>query len=150
MYNLTYLSTDDLERLIEIDDELPSTRGTPEHDVLLQERASIESRRKPMIECNMDECLELRDQIFKKLQRLSSIGKTGIAQQFKVMYDQVSGRIMELTVQTGVEEKKKMEQLKKDQKEKRRRRFRKDEDSKPKVKLRSGLSRWTTGITKPD
>ena len=150
MYNLTFLSTDDLERLVEIDDELPSTRGTPLHDELLKERAEIESRRKPMHECDMDECLELRNQIFGKLQRLNSVGKTGFAQQFKVMYDQVNGRIMELTIQAGVEEKKKMEQIRKDQKERRRKRFRKDGESKPKARARSGLSRWTTGIGNSD
>lgn len=148
MYNLTYLSSDDLERLIEIDNELPNTRGTPEHDELLKERASIESLRKPMFECNMDECLDLRDQIFKKMERLHKIGKTSMAQQFQIMYQQVQGRIMELTLQAGIEEKQRLVKLKQEQKERRRKRFKKDEQSKPKVRARSGISRWTTGITK--
>lgn len=63
--------------------------------------------RKPLHECSMEECYELRTTIFDKYQKLMSIGKSANAMQFLKMMQQVDERVMNLQLEQSKAEAEK-------------------------------------------
>lgn len=85
MNNISYISEVDRKRLVVLNDNLRSCETVEEQRVIREEIAELEATRKPLGECDVDECAELRTVIWDKFDRLNRTGKYNIAQQFKFM-----------------------------------------------------------------
>lgn len=99
-FGLGYLSRLDRTRLEEIQARLDSI-GTPKDQLaaLLEERAEIEGRRKKIADLSQAECMELRNFLYTKYGMLKSIGKGGIAMQFRALIQQVDQRISTIQIE---------------------------------------------------
>lgn len=64
--------------------------------------------KKPLHECTVEECYELKTTIFDKYQKLMSIGKSANAMQFLRMMQQVDERIMNLQIELAKQEAEKL------------------------------------------
>lgn len=144
MYNITYLSKEDRERHDAIREWLPYA-DSKERPELLEELAKIESRRKPLKECGIEECTELRTFIYEKFDRLNRAGKYGVALPFKQMLLAIDQRVHMLHMQMTKEaiEKQKAE---KEGKLKERLKGSKHEESGDRPKASKGRSRWTVNL----
>jgi hypothetical protein len=99
-----YLSDEDRARLILLTDQLRSVGTVEEQQKIRIEISDIESRRKPIHECNMTEITELRTTIWNKFEVLNRIGKSSMAQQFKGMLVHIEHRQAELYHNMAIEE----------------------------------------------
>lgn len=146
MYNIIYSSEADRNRLQVLQELLPLAQTEYEQSKILQEIEEIKGRQKPLHECTLEECTELRTTIYSKFEKLTRIGKTGHAIGFKRMMGEIERRMatiqMEMTKEE-LERKKTKVETKPEQQGK-------DETSKRKSPARTGSSRWTTGVGKLD
>ncbi len=153
MYNVTYLSDVDRDRLLDLQEMVRGVVTLDEQQDIHQEIRDIESKRKPLYACTLEECSELRTTIWTKFDKLNRTGKYGIAINFKHMLVLIEQRIRVIHLEIAREEREKVQQ--KLEAAKNKRLGRKDPDSdtetkheKGKSSSRSttGSSRWTTGI----
>ena len=151
MFNVTYLSDDDRERLLDLQEMARGSITLDEQQDINQEIQDIESKRKPLHDCTLEECTELRATIWGKFDKLNRTGKYNIAVQFKQMLALIEMRIRTLHLETAKEEREKI--LKKAEAAMNKRRGRQDlnaettnEKGKPSARSTTGSSRWTTGI----
>jgi len=145
MNNISYISEVDRKRLVVLNDKLRMCETVEEQQVIRAEMVELEATRKPLGECDVDECAELRTVIWDKFDRLNRTGKYNIAQQFKFMLAAIERHqnllhrqhAMEAAQQQALALKGKAEQaaLVKETKKK--------NADKP---AQSITSRWTTGI----
>lgn len=148
MFFVTYLTDADRLRLAEVQEILPRTMMPDDRKKLLAEQQAIEGRRKPLHECNMEECVELRQQIYHKYEKIVQTGKHGIEIQFKRMIAVVEQRIQILTLEAGSVEIDKKRKLRKEQIA--RAKERKEQEESGAIKTRTGLSRWTMSTPESD
>lgn len=148
MFFVTYLTDVDRLRLAEVQEILPRTMMPDDRKKLLAEQQAIEGRRKPLHECNMEECVELRQQIYHKYEKIAQTGKHGIEIQFKRMIAVVEQRIQILTLEAGSVEIDKKKKLRKEQIA--RAKERKEQEESGAIKTRTGLSRWTMSTPESD
>ena len=119
-----------------------------EQQAIREEIATLEANRKPLGECNVDECAELRTAIWDKFDRLNRTGKYNIAHQFKLMLATIERhqgllhrqQAMEEAARIIVEREDKIKQMILAEKTK------KENEEKEKTAPKSIISRWTTGI----
>ena len=83
VYSITYLSKNDRERLIELQELIRSTMSEQERIGHIEEMGEINSRIKPLKECTIEQCSELKTEIWSKIQQVQSIGKLNILEQFQ-------------------------------------------------------------------
>ncbi len=148
MYFVTYLNDADRLRLAEVQEILPRTMMPDDRKKLLEEQQAIEKRRRPLHECNMEECVELRQQIYHKYEKIVQTGKHGIEIQFKRMIAIVEQRIQILTIEAGSIELDKKKKLRKEQIA--RAKERKEQEEAGTIKTRTGFSRWTMSTPESD
>lgn len=153
MYDVTYLSDDDRDRLLELHEMVRGAVTLDEQQDIHQEIRDIESKRKALHECTMEECSELRTTIWSKFEGLNRVGKYGLAINFKQMLTLIELRMQAITLEIAREEREKIQQKLQAAKNKRRSRLDpnsdtepKNERSKPSAKSTTGSSKWTTGI----
>ena len=153
MFGLTYLPEKDIQRQIELQEELKSTHDLKRIPAIHKELAALAAKRKPIIDCNLEETTELKVLITKKLQMVSSTGKKTQAEQFIKMLKMLDDRILVLSLERKREEKEKAKKLA-EAKEKRieeaKETTRGVKRGKGPPRARSGKSRWTTGFDKID
>jgi len=150
MYSFTYISNEDRKRLEMLQKALPSFTDGRVQARAVEEIAEIEATRKPVHECTIEECSELKILITEKMQRLAGIGKRGAAAQFKNMIRILDERLKALYLEAH---KKELERLQEHEDKKlaelaqpRDKRERRHKRPKTTVKNKPGGSRWTTGI----
>ena len=118
-----------------------------EQQEIRTEIAELEATRKPLGQCNVDECAELRTAIWDKFDRLNRTGKYNIAHQFKLMLATIERHqntlhrqhAMEEAARAVAEREEKIKQMALAEKTK------KDRAEEP-ASQKSIVSRWTTGI----
>jgi len=111
MYEIIYLNTEDRVKLEQAQTKLMRASSDEERSLLHAEIADIESRKKNLRDCNHEECLALKVQLFDKLQKFNKIGRASQARQFNVMLQTVDFRIRMLALEVKKEEiEKKAEQ----------------------------------------
>ena len=156
MFGLTYLPEKDLKRQLELQDELMNCRDLKRVEVIRQELQKLEAKRKPIIECNLEETTELKTILHKKLDMVSRVGKRTQAVHFAKMIKMLDDRILVLNLEMRKEEKEKSEKAAKAKEERinearEAREVRSGiETGKRPTKRRTGASRWTTGFSKDD
>jgi hypothetical protein len=151
MFNVTYLSDDDRARLLELQEEARGAATLDEQQDINQEVRDIESKRKSLHACTLEECSELRTSVWGKFDMLNRTGKNGIAIQFKHMLILIELRMQAIHLEMAREEREKA--LQKTEAAKKKRHARQDSDtettnekSKSGTRPTTGSSRWTTGI----
>jgi len=149
-YSFTHISNEDRKRLEALQISLPKFEDSRVRARVLEEIAEIEAKRKPIHECNIEECAELKVLITGKMQKLAGIGKRGAAAQFKNMIRILDERMKAIYLETNREELERLQELKEKKIEElsqpRDKRKRDHRRPKTKVKNKSGGSRWTTDI----
>ncbi len=111
MYEIIYLNTEDRVKLEKAQTDLMKASSDEERSQLHAVIAEIESRKKNLRDCNHEECMSLKVQLFDKLQKFSKIGRAAQARQFNVMLQTVDFRIRMLALAAKKEEtEKKAEQ----------------------------------------
>ena len=151
MFNVTYLSDIDRDRLLDLQEMARGAITLDEQQDINQEIRDIESKRKPLHECTLEECTELRTTIWGKFDMLNRTGKYNVAVQFKQMLTIIEMRIRTIHLEIAKEEREKIQ--KKAEAAMNKRRGQKDsnlettnEEDKPAVRSTTNSSRWTTGI----
>jgi len=91
-----YLSTKDRERLKQIEQLLQNSTTMEERAELFAKREKIESKRKPLHECNITECMELTQQLYDQLQQHVNLGNRTQVKQFQSMIEGVNQRTLAL------------------------------------------------------
>ena len=150
MHNITHISEIDRKRLIILNEAVRECETSEELQKVREEITTIESTRKPLGECDLQECTELRTAIWDKFDKLNRAGKYSIAQQFKVMLRQIEIHQSYVIRQAAMEDA----QRKLDDKNDKDRLITKvteklkanHEASEDTSKPQSVSSRWTTGI----
>ena len=148
MLNITYISNEDRDRLVQLNEELRAADTIEKQANIREEIASIEARRKPLHECDTNECTELRTVIWAKFDRLNRTGKYGHALQFKRMLEAIEIRQMVIHREMALAEQERRNNKKTEDKSKSEKvKKAKDERvSAGKAKSGTATSRWTTGI----
>ena len=149
MHNITYISDADRDRLVILTDQLRSVTTAEEQQALREEIAEIEAKRKPLHECTLEECTELRTTIFRKFDRLNRTGHYSHAQSFKIMLAHIERRQQVIHREMAMAEAKRVAEKKNgDEPPKREKKRKKDSNDKSTSSSgsRGFSSRWTTGI----
>lgn len=76
MFAPQYLSKEDRDRLVEINQTLLSSVPPDEHAEMCKERAEISARQKNLADCTYSELQEMRQQLFNQHQKLISINSS--------------------------------------------------------------------------
>jgi hypothetical protein len=149
MFEVIYFTNADRTRLQLLQEQVTFVRDAEERERMEQEIASILSRKKPLQECDLEECGDLRTQLYRKYQQLQGIGKFGMASQYKMQLRAVEGRrqVLFLEQQKESEERAKEAAMTKAEQMKRKQA---DDTGKPQVTPRTGGSRWTFGTGELD
>lgn len=121
-----------------------------EQQEVREEIATIESKRKPLNECDMNECTELRTAIWNKFDKLNRTGRYSVAQQFKGMMRQIEIR-QGLILRQLAEDEAKRKQIEAEAKARKLAEASADRDNSEtegddQTQAQSVSSRWTTGI----
>lgn len=116
-----------------------------EQQEIREEIAELEATRKPLGQCDLNECAELRTVIWGKFDRLNRTGKYNIAQQFKFMLAAIERHQNLLHRQLAIEEARKLA-LEKDGRAKQAALVEKTKKKNADKPAKSISSRWTTGI----
>ncbi len=147
MHNITYISDLDRKRLIVLNDAARECETSEELQGIREEIATIEATRKPLGQCNLEECTELRTAIWDKFDRLNRTGKYSVAQQFKVMLRQIEIHQSYVIRQAAMEEiQRKLDEKKRPVSKTSDKQKAKSETSDDTTKPQSVSSRWTTGL----
>lgn len=104
MYFVTYISREDRKTLSSLDKKISDSVDPDEKNNLFKERMAIEAKRKPLHECNIEECSDLKSQILEKYQLLASIGKRTQMQQLRAIVGMIQERMYFLTLDMKKEE----------------------------------------------
>lgn len=154
MFGMSYLPEKDIARQMELQDELKVCRDSARAKEIADELAKLQARRKPIIECNLEETNELKSILYKKFEMVSKIGKNTQAKYFFDMIRILNDRIAVLHLEdqkkaeNEFKEKEETSVSRKEEAKKEIKRGIKDGDGAPKA--RSGRSRWTAGLGKID
>lgn len=118
-----------------------------EQQKIRTEIAELEATRKPLGECTVDECAELRTAVWEKFDRLNRTGKYNVAHQFKLMLMTIERHQNTLHRQHAAEE---VQRAIKEREEKLKQMALAETTKKNKPEespsQKSIVSRWTTGI----
>ena len=149
-YSFTHISNEDRKRLEALQISLHKFEDSRVRARVLEEIVEIEAKRKPIHECNIEECAELKVLITEKMQKLAGIGKRGAAVQFKNMIRILDERMKAIYLETNRKELERLQELKEKKIEElsqpRDKRKRDHKRPKTKIKNKSGGSRWTIDI----
>jgi hypothetical protein len=146
MQGLTYISAEDRKRLDEILTKINSSRLDPaDMEKLQEERRQLESGRKPLSECNVEEAQELKASIFEKYHMLQGIGKTSVARQFLVYMQQIELHMQRLMLEESRKTEEEKLRSKQDQEAKKRR-----AGSKGNISQSRGSSSWSVDLSNLD
>jgi hypothetical protein len=140
MFGVIYQSREDRERLVELTESLPAISTNEERILIDKEINEIRGKAKPLHECNIEECIELKKDLFDKFDKLNRSGKFNMAQTFKQMIRSVENhmRVTYLKMNKDAEEEKvKEDELKKEQPL---------VDNKSKKSKPKGSNRWMVNI----
>ena len=96
MIFVNFLSTKDRERLKEIEYLLQNCTSMEERAELFTKREKTESKRKPLHECTLTECMELTNQLYEQLQQHVGLGNRTQVKQFQSMIEGVNQRTLAL------------------------------------------------------
>ncbi len=144
MLNLTYISDADRARLVELNEAVRSCTTIEEQRKIREEIVELEGKRKPLHECTLMEITELRTFVWDKFQKLNGAGKYHLAQQFKVMLQQIEIRQAVLNREMAVKEAERL--TNKAQGKQPKKVAKSEAPSQVKTKSGNTSSRWTTGI----
>lgn len=153
MFGLNYLPEKDISQQIELQEELKLCRDPTRFREINEELAALNAKRKPIIECNIEEATELKALIHRKLQLVSSTGKRTQAMQFTTMIQVINDRIAVLHLQAQKEEQKKNKEVaekKEERKAEAKELTRELKEGNGVPRARSSKNRWTTGFGKID
>lgn len=149
MHNITYISNADRERLVQLNEDIRSCTTIEEQQQIRAEIVELEAKRKRLVDCDMNECTELRTFVYDKFNKLNRAGKGSLAHQFKIMLHQIEMRQNVLHGEMSIAEQKRkaekpthhvsetVDEIKK---------ARSGKSNKTKAKSGTTSSRWTTGI----
>jgi len=98
---MVYLTEDDRKRLLELRDMIPTSEN---RDAINKEISEIESRRKPMSECNLNELYDLRNQYTERMMKLMNIGSTTTS--YEVAIRSINQRISIVSSKEAMEKTK--------------------------------------------
>ena len=151
MYNITYISEADRKRLIMLQDQLRMCETVEEQQEKREEIEAIEAKRKPLSECDVTECTELRTAVWDKFDKLNRSGRYNHAQNFKMMLQQIERHQRQLYSQFAEDEakRKRTEQEAKANQlvdAAKRKEANGEQEGDDNSKAQSVSSRWTTGI----
>jgi hypothetical protein len=149
MHEVSYISDKDRARLVELNEAVRSCVTTEEQQGIRSEIAEIELRRKPLHECTLPECSELRTFVYNKFDRLNRTGKYHIALQFKQLLARIEIRQATIHQQMNMAERQRLiekAQGKAAQVDKAEEVKKKRGTSTGTTKSGTASSRWTTGI----
>ena len=153
MFGITYLPEKELARQLALQDELMSCRDPKRIPEIHREIAEIEAKRKPIIECNIEETTELKAFLYKKLQLTMKGGKRTQAIRFQEMIKLLDDRLLVLNLEMRKESLEKAEKIakaKEEREEEAKEVTRGIEEGERPPKRRSSKSRWTTGFSDID
>lgn len=136
--NITFISEQDRLRMIEVRDLLRSNVSVEERKKLTDELNEIQTRIVPLREMTLEQCLELKSTLWDKIQKLESIGKTSISQQYMKQLAVVEEQEKILIIRKSEEEINRANAKKENTKVDR------SQTTNPKPK--TGGSSWTVGI----
>lgn len=124
---------------MELQENLAIAKTREEQIRIHGEIEEIKNRQKPLHECNIEECMELKTAVYEKFDQLQKIGKTSYAINFKRMIIEIEKRMNTVYRQMSNDaiEKKKLSNEKE---------TKSDNVEKRKPVKKSGASRWTTGV----
>ena len=147
MHDITYISEVDRKRLVLLNEAYRMCETVEEQQAIRTEIAELEATRKPLGQCNVDECAELRTAIWDKFDRLNRTGKYNIAHQFKLMLATIERHQNALHRQHAAEE---IQRAISEREEKIKQQMLADKTKKDRAEEPEGkksiISRWTTGI----
>ena len=153
MIFVNYLSTKDRERLKQIEHLLQNSTSMEERAELFAKQEKTESKRKPLHECNINECMELTQQLYDQLQLHVNLGNRTQVKQFQSMIEGVNQRTLALhsemnkdaiAKQEAVEKKNRISVDDDDDESSN------DEESRRSTKKRTTSNRWTISVDKFD
>lgn len=136
--NITFISEKDRLRMIEVRDLLRGNVSVEERKKLTDELNEIQTRIVPLREMTLEQCLELKSTLWDKIQKLESIGKTSISQQYMKQLAVVEEQEKILIIRKSEEEINRANAKKENTKVDR------SQTTNPKPK--TGGSSWTVGI----
>lgn len=93
MIRCNYMSDEDRELLIKIQDSISVERDMSKVAELQERYREVVSRTKQLNECSLDECMELKAHIYDKFRQVNGLGRYNIAAQFKEMIRQIDIRM---------------------------------------------------------
>lgn len=146
MFDIIYSTDADREKLQKLQNAVPFVEDKVEQGKMLAEIEEIRARQKPLHECTLEECMELKTTVYNKFNRLQQAGKLGHAINFKRILVQVERRMNIIHQEMNMKEIERKRLAKESVKVV-------DEKSNkpnPKKESKPGASRWTTGIGKLD
>ncbi len=154
MFFTNFLSTKDRERLKAIDLYIQESKSMEERAELFAKKEKIEKKRKPLHECNIEECMELSHQLYIQLQQHVGLGNRTQVKQFQTIIEGVNNRTVALHAEMNKKALAKQDAIAK----KNRISVDDDDDDKPSDGKKSGRnskkratsSRWTISIDKFD
>ena len=149
MYNITYISDIDRNRLVVLNDALRLVDTIEKQQEIREEISEIEVRRKPLHDCTLLECSELRTAIWNKFDKLNRTGKYSIARNFKLMLQQIEIRQGLIHREMALEEEKRRLEAAQGKAKQIVDIKQKLEDIREDSRT-TATSRWTTGIGKLD
>jgi len=150
MYNITYVSDIDRKRLVVLNDALRMVSTTEEQQEIREEISEIETRRKPLHDCTLLECSELRAAIWDKFDKLNRTGKYGMARNFKLMLQQIEIRQSLIHREMALEEEKRRLEVAQGKAKQVADIKQKLDDRREESNETMSSSRWTTGIGRLD
>lgn len=98
---IIYLTEDDRKRLLELRDMIPTSEN---RDAINKEITEIESRRKPMSKCDLNELYDLRNQYTERMMKLMNIGSTTTS--YEVAIRSINQRISIVSSKEAMEKTK--------------------------------------------
>lgn len=146
MFNIIYSTDEDRQRLQYLQNVLPWIKDKKEYDDTLKEIDEIRSRQKPLHECNLQECIELKTAVHSKFERLQKTGKFGHAINFKNMMIQIENRMATIHLETGMKEAERRRLAKESVISEDKSKNSSEKSDTEKSSSNKGSSRWTTGI----
>jgi hypothetical protein len=149
MHDITYMSDANRQRLIDLNEELRTCATIEEQQLVREEIIELESKRKSLGSCTLNECTELRTFVYDKFEKLNRAGKLHLAQQMMMMLRQIETRQMLIYREMSVaEQERRLNQTGKNGSESISdiKKARNGKSGGSKTKSSTTTSRWTTGI----
>lgn len=135
-----YLSDEDRELLIQIQNQLSVERDMSKIAELRERYQEVSNRAKPLNECTLQECVELKAHVYDKFRRVSGVGKYSIAAQFREMIRQIDIRSNLLYAEMAKEEHQKvLEKSESSESEN-------EKSSKPRIRKSKNKTSWSVSF----